>query len=264
MAKILVADHWYQTISSTQRYEAEFESIILTRSEALFPGLTPARFRKVVHSSTDSAIPDYALIDHRYLSWWIVEVELSSHSLDSHVIPQVRTFCDATYGEEEAEYLCRANPSMDSQKVFTLLRGRPPSVLVVVNEACPEWRRPLEALGARLAVFEVFRSELDRYVFRMNGYTPSGSVASATRCRADRSLPFFLRVESPNLLEGRQQLIIEHQGSLTEWERVQNQDTVWIHPRSSFRIRSDIDYEIAIHDDGTLRMSIVPRGTPAA
>ena len=140
VAKVLVQDEWYTPVPPQVLYEHEFENAVLRRTDLLFPGFAAARFKPTVRSEADSARPDYALVEKSYKGWWVVEVEMSHHSLANHVLPQITTLKDATYGAAEAEYLLGQAPTFDARRLTDMMKGQPPGVLVVVERPCPEWK----------------------------------------------------------------------------------------------------------------------------
>jgi hypothetical protein len=256
MAKILQEDEWYESQTSTSLYETEFERIVKQRTGLLFPGYQAATFRSTVYSDDAAARPDYALVEHGYREWWVVEMELGHHSLESHVLPQVSTLLSARYGEDEAEKLASHNPDLDRKRLQDLLKGQVPRVLVVLNEGRPDWVAPLNAVGAKLSVFELFRSHRNKYLFRFNGFTPTGPGKIVSRCRLDKNLPWMLKIDSPAALElQRNQLVrIAFEDSVADWERIDSSDTVWLMPKASIRLSRNIEYELIRLDDSSLKL----------
>src|SRR4051812_24691321 len=98
----------------------------------LFPGFVAVPFKSIVSSDSGSARADYALIENGYRSWWVVEVELSTHSLHGHVIPQVSVLANARYGADEARLLAARASHLEERRLVSLMKGLPPRVLVVV------------------------------------------------------------------------------------------------------------------------------------
>src|SRR5438876_880227 len=166
MARLLVGSDWFEPLDERALCEREFERVVLQKTPCLFPGRIPALFKKTVYSDDGAARPDYALIEVQYRNWWVVEVEMGNHSLEGHVLPQVAVLARAQYGEDEAEYLAGRSSELDLAKLVDLMKGELPRVLVVVNEARPGWRSPLQAYSAQLAVFEAFRSDRNQYIYR--------------------------------------------------------------------------------------------------
>ena len=256
MARILLDNQWFDSLNSSALYEVEFERIVRQKSSVLFPGFHCVPFKKTVYSEDEAARPDYALVEAEYREWWVVEMELSHHSLEGHVLPQVNTLSRARYGEEEATYLAVQSESLDRVWLRDLMKGQVPRVLVVVNQARPDWVHPLGTVGAELAVFEVFCSDRNRYVYRFNGFAPTGPGQALSRCRLDRDLPWMLRVDSPAALNVRrnQRLVIAFGQLTTKWERVDSSDSVWLVPLDRVPLKKNGEYELVRLEDGSLRL----------
>ena len=85
-----------------------------------------------------------------------IEVELAHHSLERHVLPQVATLAQASYGDAEADWLADEMPRLDETALKRMMLGAQPSVLVVANAMVAEWVAPLRP-WAELMVVELFR-----------------------------------------------------------------------------------------------------------
>src|SRR5579859_4433110 len=158
MARILAADEWYEPVSPGSMYEDNFERMVLSRANLLFPEYHAIPFKCLVASDSETARPDLALVERHYREWWVVEVEMSYHSFVGHVLPQVRTLAKAVYGAQEANSLCTNALTLDRNAVRDMLKGDQPRVLVIVNEPRLDWAQELDRYGARLVALEVFRS----------------------------------------------------------------------------------------------------------
>jgi hypothetical protein len=90
MARILKDGEWYEPVAPTAVYEAEYQAIIVAQARHLFPDYAVVKFDTIVESERGNGKADLALIDRRYRFWWVVEIELSTHSLGGHVLPQVQ------------------------------------------------------------------------------------------------------------------------------------------------------------------------------
>ena len=256
MAKLLVGTHWYEPLGSAALYEQEFERVLLQKTPSLFPGYTAVPFKKLVYSDFDAARPDYALVESQYRDWWVVEVELGHHPLEGHVLPQVAVLARAAYGDPEAAYLSRRSQVLDAPKLMDLMKGALPRVLVVVNETRPEWRAPLQAYNAELAVFEAFRSDRNQYVYRFNGFTPPPKGEVISVCRPDPQVLAFLRVDSPAALGIRrsESVVARLNDRSLEWQRVDSESTVWLVPKSRIAWDPATAYDLVRLADGSLEL----------
>ena len=230
MAKILVNDDWYETIDPGVLYESEFEKILMSKSHVVFPEYYALPFKKTVSNEYDSARADYALIHKEYYEWWIIEVEMAHHPLKGHVIPQIHTLSTAYYGPDEALYLVQKNPNLNLKQLKNMMKGSPPKVLVVLDRHKPDWQPSLDAHGAKLAIFEIFKSSFDRYVYRVNGFFPSPEREKLSLCQLDPAMPMLLQVFSPASLEMQTNDLVEivFQDRITMWSRIDSKDKVWL------------------------------------
>jgi hypothetical protein len=262
MARILINGEWYEQVAPTALYESEFETIILNQAAVLYPEYVATEFKTLISNGEgDSAKPDFALVDRQYREWWIVEVEMGHHSLDHHVLPQIRTFASGLYSRSEAEYLAARNPALDTKRLFTLMKGSPPRVLVIVNTPKPDWIVALGRYDTLLAVFEIFRSSMNRHVYRVNGQHPASSPDVLSECHCDPLLPGFLVVSAPAALGIPPQgsATIRIAGGVTQWDRIDSRDAVWLASRGPMPLAHGERYEI-VRQNGELLVRPKARG----
>jgi hypothetical protein len=263
MARILLNEEWYDQVTSSALYESDFERIIREQSATLYPDYYLTSFKTVVQSDYGNAMPDLALVDKECRSWWVVEIEKGDHDFFGHVFPQVQVLARASYGSTEADVLSIGMPSIDKERLRVMMKGSPPSVLVVVNVPRPDWVAPLKSLGALLQVFEVFRSRKNRQVYRLNGDYPAIPPKVLTRCLPDPALPNWLILDAPAALsfssDGKVTLLYGE--GITIWQRVEIYDRVWLQPERSIELDVKSSYEILNESPGrfTLRLEPVAR-----
>ena len=88
--------------------------------------------------------------------------------------------------------------ALDHAALSDMIKGAQPRVLVVVNRNVPSWVEPIRRLEGLVAVVEVFRSERNRHILRINGDYPSRSDASVVSyCRLHNAMPLLLHIDSP-------------------------------------------------------------------
>lgn len=253
--RLLLSEEWFDAVSSEAQYESDFESIVFSHSESLFPRFCAVPFRVPVESEHGRKIPDMALVDHDYRSWWIVEVEMAHHSLGGHVIPQIEVFARGKYGDNHVEHLAAQRDDLDRTALQDMVRGSQPRVLVVVNRSVPDWLEPIHRLDALVTVVEIFRSQKNEHILRINGdYPESEDAYVASPCRLDNVLPNLLQVDSPATLgiAAGEELAIEVNGGLTTWSRLDTADRVWLVPSGRNPLMARQEYLILKDANGRL------------
>lgn len=257
MARILLGDEWFEEMASTSLYETEFENILFQEAKRIFPEYHPVPFKCIVLSEDGDAKADFALIHKEYRTWWVVEAEMGHHSFSGHVLPQVKRLSRANYSETEALYLCDQDPNLDRNRIKEMLRGQQPRVLVVANVPVPAWRDPIRPYNATLAIFQIFRSRFNRYVYRLNGDFPSENNEIISTCRC-WEIHRFLKIDSPAQLDIKrgETIILHHETGALEWERVDIADAVLLHALRDHPLKKNVLYQIVKQSDGTY--AIVP------
>jgi hypothetical protein len=253
MARILFNGEWFEEVSTTALYETEFEQLVMNHSNILYPDYIAVPFRQTVSDEFGSARADFALIHSQYRDWWVVEVEMGHHSFTGHVLPQVTILANAQYGVEQAQALCTQNPQLEVSRISDMLKGQQPRVLVVVNIPRPDWKEPLARQDALLAVFEIFRSVRNQYIFRVNGEHPPRKVDAISKCHFDKILPRLLVVESPGVLgvATGSRVTINYQNGTTEWSRLDVKDSVWLTPINNNPLNVNKVYQLQRLSDST-------------
>ena len=264
MAKVLFENNWYDELSPTGVYETVYEGMVKAHAPNLWPRFHGVHFKSNVYAGAEGATPDFALVEHNYTEWWIVEVELAHHSFESVVLPQVRKLAEAKYGDEEAEKLHKACGKLDLAKVKLMLKEHQPRVLVVVNKPKLEWIKPLANFDAVLAVFEVFQSDDGKRLFRVNGEHPIGPAEIISICRPDDLMRRWLRVETPAGLRvpHGHKIFVVFNDHITEWDRFADSGKVWLYPPNGPNPLSDkFDYELIRRGDAQFMFREIPRNS---
>lgn len=256
MARILFNGAWFEEVSPMSFYETDYENIIVHQSALIYPNFFIVPFKLSVYSDMGAAKADLALIDKKYRNWWVAEIEMSYHSLESHILPQVEILSNATYGKREAEHLHAQMTSLNLAALLDMMKGQQPRVIVVVNKPRPDWIKPLEKYGAILEVCEVFRSLENKYIFRLNGEHPPQHVEMVSECVFDNLIPRFLQVKSPSILpiKLKEKVAIVYESGTSEWERIDVQDKVWLVPIKANPLNPKNIYSLRLLEDGSLEI----------
>ena len=255
MARLRHKDEWFIEIDPQAFFETEFEAVILQNVHLLCPDAVLVPFKQTVFSSEyESKRPDLALIDKEYRFWWVIEVELASHNLAGHVIPQTRVLVDGRYGDEHVDALIRADASLDRVRLEAMMRGEPPRVVVISNRYHERWERELTAIGVAYSVFNVFRSTLNNDIFLFDGRLPEESGDQITILTPAKGIPRFFRVHSPGALpvETGKSLSMLVNGRQTSWRRVDIKNQCFLAAEGRVSISADRPYIVERQDDGNL------------
>ena len=252
MPKLRYRNEWFYELAPTALYESEFEDILIQNADIICSSSIIVPFKMTVSSNDGSARADLAIISEDYRDWYVVEVELIKHSLHGHVIPQIRVFRDASYGQEVAEYLATKNSKLGLEKLADMMRGQQPRVLVIVDKTDPEWERELRRYDVFLIVFEIYRSDRNHYMFRIDGDLSPLALDVLTYCEFDAVVPRFLVVSSPAALDfsagKRVKIFVE--GQVTEWERIDIADQCYLTPVGRMPIEPGRKYALVKTGDG--------------
>ena len=93
-----IEDNIFQILDPTAFLEIDFEAEVVKALTCLFPDYWCGVFAGTFLLEGERRSADLALIHKSLSHWFVVEVELAGHSLDQHVLPQVRCF---RYGEPD-------------------------------------------------------------------------------------------------------------------------------------------------------------------
>ena len=97
-------------------------------------------------------------MDKGFAYWFVVEIEIATHHLEKHIIPQVTAFCEGRYDENAVGILSEAL-NVGTQRAETLLATIPRNVVVVSNKRDEKWNQKLATLGAQHIVIESYRNK---------------------------------------------------------------------------------------------------------
>ena len=234
MSRLLFDGQFFGARTRHEILESQYENLLLTNARRLFPGFHMIKFKPNVRSGTTTKQPDFALIEHNYLTWWVVEVELSHHSFENHVLPQVEVFRNGEYTENHANILINKAPegALDPDRVRSMVRGTHPGVQVIVEKECPDWEGTLKHLGVMLTVVEVFRSVQNEHAFRLTGDLPTSTPDRRTEC-VDAKWLKLRRVTAPGVLPFQAAdgpYPIEWEGTVSNWTRIDTAGDVYLSP----------------------------------
>lgn len=205
--------------------EVEFESWVVKGLTCLFPAYHCVVFSGDFIHEGNFFRPDLALIARDFSHWFIIEVELASHSFRDHVLPQVRSF---RYGEPApgcAKSLAMAL-GVEEARAAVLLERVPYGVAVVINQDQKDWEIALRSHDIQVLVVSSYTSKSGIEAIEVNGHLEviRESLGFGIYVAAVRSLRFGVPIRVP---EGRVQ-IRDLVGNLAWWRVIKESGMTWI------------------------------------
>lgn len=172
MRKVMVSpcqpDHIFTMCDPDLPGETEFEAITLRAFGCIYPQYQCVVFGGRFFYEGEYRKPDLAMIARDRSHWFVVEVELVSHSLEGHVLPQVRAF---RYGEPQSECATIVSRELDLDlgEAATLISRVPRAIVVVANRLRVDWEHAVRAHQGQLVVVTRFASPAGREAFEVAG-----------------------------------------------------------------------------------------------
>lgn len=180
----------FHLVDPAEFSEIEFEAEAVKALCGSYPDYLCGVFRGGFRLDHERRGADLALIHKSLSHWFVVEVEILSHSLQRHVLPQARCF---RYGDPEPECissLCNAFPELTRHHAESLVQFVPRSVAVVTNRFHPEWHATLQGLDVQLITVSVFRNAAGHVAHELEGRLQAlrENLGFAIYSATDRSL----------------------------------------------------------------------------
>lgn len=206
--------------------EAEFEVHVLNALRCVYRDYHCIPFRGGFEFDGGVHEADLALVHKSFSHWYVLEVELASHSLYGHVVPQITSF---RYGSPQLsciDYLVRFIPDMTEARAESLIRFVPYAVAVIANRLEPEWIAPLRAVDSQLITVSVFERFDGGFAHETEGslYLPHESLGFFLYSALDRSIRVNL---STDLSVGVIQ-IEDPYGNVGLWTVRSTSESLWI------------------------------------
>lgn len=252
MTLLIRQDRTYEQVYYEQ--ESHFLGIVKTELSKVLPGFSILDFSPLIIG--DEGLrrrPDLALVHRDYKMWAVVEVELERHSLDHHVVPQVRTFSTGRYNESHATLLHRRDSTLNLEKLCNLTAYSPPVISVVVNSRLvldDGWDVLESDYSARLTFLESFRSEDGDVIVSISGYLPTPRPSRVISLRKHKMMNALVcpRPEDVPAAIVDDMRMYWRERPYT-WPVLRTRDTVVFLAPGGFTVRGDRNYEVARRDE---------------
>lgn len=206
--------------------ETEFEHAVVGVLARAYPRYVCFLFGGTfVHAECGAKRPDLALVARDLSHWFVVEVEISSHSLEHHVLPQVRAF---VYGDPQADCVSSVAKGLqlDRQRAETLVKLIPRFVAVITNQRDEQWSAAIRALNAQMLVVSRFSSDCGLRAVAIEGELRAvqESIGFGRFSAVDRSVRFPPKTPLPQgVIE-----IVDQRGAATDWKVSLGAGALWV------------------------------------
>lgn len=229
--------NWLTRVSFTDSLEGEFENLFYYHASNIFPDYFCLDFKIKVHSQNGATVPDFALISKDYSNWIIGEVELVSHNLLEHVLPQIDKFLAGSYDDAGiASKLCKKYTSLDAQRTRRLLSEQAPDVFVIANEMREEWRHPLKYRNVKYISLEVYASPLKERIIHVCGDSTSARFTKIAEGKPGQTVMGMQTISLDRPIAGAPDSIqVVSDGSISEWLYVTDKDSSLLITTKSFK-----------------------------
>ena len=228
--------------------ESDFQPVVKAELAKVLPNFSILDFSPyIIGDEGRRRKPDLALVDRSYRMWAIVEVELESHSLKNHVIPQIQAFATGDYGKSHAEILYEKDPTLDLDRLCNLTVYTLPTILVVVNSRSvlmDDWDILESEYSVHLTFLETFRSLEGDVVFSISGYFPVPPPDKTIKLKKHKMLNALVcsRPEDIPAAVMDKICIYWHERPLI-WQVIRTADMVIFLAPGGFTVRMDRNYQ---------------------
>jgi hypothetical protein len=205
--------------------ETEFELIVAKALICIYPDYFCFPFGGTFKFEQNVSRPDIALVAKDLSHWFVIEVELVSHSLDGHIMPQIRTF---RYGDPQPDCISVISTELGLARaqVETLILTVPRFVAVIVNKRADEWQRVLRSHGVQFLTVSAFSSTSGVQAFEVDGrlVAQQEHLGFGYYIATDKALRFHKSVRLPD----GEIVIDDFSGAGSTWIVRRDGDSAWV------------------------------------
>jgi len=205
--------------------ETHFEGLVLEAIGRAYPDYICKVFNGSFLHERNIRKPDLCFVHKTFSHWFVVEVELLKHSLNRHVLPQMRVL---EYGEPQSDCISILSRELgvSVQQAATLIHRIPRNTVVITNGYNEKWSASLTGLRCQYLSVSVY-GELDGlHALEIHG------MLSATH----KNLGFGIFYAPTSSLRFHESLSIPlgdifisaSDGSLTKWSGIRYGGYSWI------------------------------------
>jgi hypothetical protein len=204
--------------------EAEFEHSAARALACFYPDYDCIVFSGSFRLDDEIYRPDLALVAKNYAHWFVIEVELASHSFSRHVLPQVRAFRYGQPLDDVPDQLAR-ELKITTAKARTLTHMVPRTVAVVANKRIGTWEIELRSHDIILLTVSSFRSPGGVDALELDGdlLPPIENLGFRVYSATDRSMRFPATVRLPERVQ-----IHDLEGAPGIWAVTRDSTHAWV------------------------------------
>lgn len=219
------ADHLFSLQDPDAPTETQLELAVARALSCVYPAHQCIIFGGGFRYDERVYRPDLALVARDYSHWFVIEVELLSHSFEKHVLPQVRAFRYGVPQPDCATILAR-ELAVSHGQAQTLVENVPRSVAVVANKRDVAWEIALRSHDIQFMSVAVFRAHNGVEAVEVDGMLEilTESLGFGLYSATDRSLRFHRAVRLP----AGPVLISDPSGTTSSWTVTVVGDTTWV------------------------------------
>jgi hypothetical protein len=215
----------FQAWDADAALETEFELIAAEALMCIYPNYHCFPFGGTFKLEDNVNRPDLALVAKDLSHWFVIEVELVSHSLRGHVLPQIRSF---RYGSPQPDCISVLSKelSLDSERIKTFLITVPRSVAVVANKRHDDWEIALASLDVQLLTVSAFHSPDNVRAVEVDGQLIANQehICFGEYIATDRAIRFPSAVRLPD----GEIMVDDFSGTGSRWTVRRDGNSAWL------------------------------------
>lgn len=219
-------DNMFTLIDPTSFSEVEFEAEVHKAIRCLMPNYWCRVFAGAFLHEGKRCMADLVMIHHDLSHWFVVEVEMAGHSLEGHVLPQVRCFRFGEPAPSCITSLINAFPEFSEEQAKAILDYVPRSVMVIANVQDPLWLQALRGLDTELLSISIYEGTNGRRAYELEGKVSvrRESLGFAQFSAVYKSIKVPKSCKFPLGL-----MQIEDQfGNVGDWTVTENAEALWL------------------------------------
>lgn len=205
--------------------EAEFEAEVFKALSWMYPKHFCFPFTGSFRHGTRSYKPDLALVARDGSHWFVIEVELVSHSFENHVLPQIRAFQEGV-PQPDCWAQISTRLGLGEEQARVLIERIPRTIAVVANKRAPDWSKALQTISVQMLSVSIYKSDAGLVATEVEGMLEclAENLGFGYYSATDRSLRF---PKNTRLEQGVVQ-IFDPEGALSYWVVTPSAEGVWL------------------------------------